>query len=240
MARGLVACWLFNEGGGPPFELVRQINRAVQWNGATWTVGALGVSASFPGVTSYLQLGDATELGLPTSRATVLVRRRKTDTTLRASALFGLSGGTDRLGAHVPYSDGTVYWDFYDFNGANRLTWGGYPVSTAPETWAFVAGPSGSAIYFNGQVKASQGSAVTVRANPGSVLFEVNSGQGLVGTNGDLQEINQLLILDAEWSAAQVAEWHFNPYAFLTRPRPRRALVPPPPPVISVPIFLYA
>lgn len=214
LARGLVGCWLFNEGAGSPANLVKR-RSAVTSGTPTWTQGRRGVAKSYGATDHYETLDTTSALPLPLTRATVLAIRRKTDTTLRASSLFGEATTASRLGAHVPYSDGTVYWDFHDA-GTSRLTWGGYSVSTDFETWAFVYGAT-QAIYFNGALQASQAGAGATRSNDGGDFF-ANRGNGL---GGDLQEIVYFSVSDAEITAAEIAEWNADPYAFL-RPVVRR------------------
>src|SRR5260370_1456226 len=97
---------------------------------------------------------------------TCLIIRRKVDTTARASSLFGTEDDGSfpafhGCGAHVPYSDGTVYWDYGGNGGANRLTVAGLTFTTLVEKWTFTAGPQGSAIWRDGIKLASQATALT-------------------------------------------------------------------------------
>lgn len=148
---------------------------------------------------------------LPTQRATVLCLRRKTDTTLRAAALFGENtGGNARCGAHAPYNDGVAYWDFGGSASPNRLSAAGLTFSTDIEAWAFVAGSRGSAIYQNGRLVASQSTAITrTGAFDGSSTFYLNQGNS---SSADDIELHFFAILDAEWTAEQVKAWTADPY----------------------------
>jgi hypothetical protein len=107
---------------------------------------------------NYVDLGDpGSELILGLDQVTVVMGYRKTDTTLRASSAFGLSipgsNGANACGAHVPYSDGTVYWDFGGNDASHRLSVAG--LSFGDDVWAFTTGPRGMEIWQNGNKQAS-------------------------------------------------------------------------------------
>ncbi len=151
----------------------------------------------------------------PTTQVTVLAIREKTDTTNRTSALFGVqdtSGGAlSRCGAHVPWSDGTVYWDFGGQSGANRLSVASLSF-TGVEHWAFTAGRMGLRIYQNGIQRASSATAVT-RTADSALAFRIGAGNNT--NNADLQRIYFFALLNEEWTHGQVLEWIANPYMLL-------------------------
>lgn len=222
----LLSLVLFNEGAGVPFDLA--IQRACTLAGApTWKSNTEGWCGSSPSTTAYYYLTNVTFETAPSNQkggnqVTICVIRRKTDTTLRVSSLFGLDTAvqtSQRCGAHVPFSDGVVYWDFGGATSPNRLTWSGYTPSTSIEKWVFVAGSRGSAIYFNGLLKASQSTGIGRGAS--NSLFAIGGGNGL-GNPGaaeaDLQEYVYFAMFDAQWNADQVAQWAANPYCFLQNP----------------------
>lgn len=107
---------------------------------------------------------------LPTSQGcTVLILYEKADSTNRASYAFTLdmlfaSEGTARCAAHLPFSDGTVYWDF------GGVTAGSTRVSAASLTfgadrWVFSTGSRGMEIWQNGLLRASNGANPTRTAS---------------------------------------------------------------------------
>ena len=152
---------------------------------------------------------------VPTTQVTVLVIREKTDTTSRASALFGVGDdsapGASRCGAHVPWSDGTVYWDFGGQSGANRLSVASLSF-TGVEHWAFTAGRMGMRIYQNGLQRASSATAVT-RTADSALAFRIGTGNGTASS--DFQKIYFFALLNEEWTHGQVLEWIANPYMLL-------------------------
>lgn len=214
-AAGLRVLVLCHEGAGPPKNLAAGGRPTTPNVTPRWVTHARGVARAYPAAPQYDALGPNTLLRLPTTRATVLVIRRKLDTTARNSALFGHVSAiqTPRLGAHVPWSDGNVYWDFGGTGANQRLTWTGYTETTANESWCFVYGVT-QAIYLNGRQQASQAGGLT-RVNDASTHY-INTGNKTVhDTDSDLQEVVLFAILDAEWTASQVAQWTGAPYLFL-------------------------
>lgn len=162
---------------------------------------------------------------------TCLIIRRKVDTTARASTLFGTEDDGSfpaghRCGAHVPYSDGTVYWDYGGNGGNNRLTVSGLTFTTLVEKWAFLAGPQGSSIWRDGIKLASQATALTRIVNTSTGNnggWVINGGNGLaVNGGGDLQEYNFVMHLATQWSDDMVRWWSAEPYAAFYLPFAQR------------------
>jgi len=159
---------------------------------------------------------------------TVLVIRRKVDTTARASSLFGVedSGGaipvTARCGAHVPYSDGTVYWDYGNNTGDNRLSAAGLTFTTNVEKWIFTAGPRGSTIWRDGIKVASQSVPLTRIVTDQFSNFGgpvINGGNGLsTSGGGDLKEFNFIMYIASQWSDDLCQWWFGEPYAAFYEP----------------------
>ncbi len=101
------------------------------------------------GVLTYTAGGVLT----PTVGVTVMCGFRKRDATLRSSGAFGLNSGS-RLGAHCPFSDGVVYWDWKTTGTGFRISQSG--LTFGDDIWAFTMGPDrGQEIWQNGQLKAS-------------------------------------------------------------------------------------
>lgn len=216
-----------------------QGNRLINMGGTTtpsWTTNAAGRCLLFGATYSKLQWGttassNSFDLDYPevlagvavTRGQTVCLIRRKVDTTLRPSTLFGVedSGGgnpiTVKCGSHCPYSDGTVYWDYGGNSAPNRLTISGLTFTTLVERWTFTAGPQGMAIWRDGKKLTSSSTAITrvvtdSFANFGS--WNLNGGNGLpVATSGDAQEVNFAMYLATQWTDEQCRWWAAEPYA---------------------------
>jgi hypothetical protein len=221
LASGFIFLVLFNEGAGVPFAL--GLRRACTIVGApTWISTIEGSAGKSGATTAWYRIPFLVREFVPSNvvggnQVTVCIIRRKTDTTARASSLFGLDSSvqTQRCGAHVPYSDGNVYWDFGGSSSPNRLTWTGYTRTTNIEKWVFVAGSQGSSIWLDGALKASQ--STSIGRGTTSLDFAIGMGNGLTNA-ADLQEYYYCAMFDAQWGADNVAAWTANPYAILQSP----------------------
>jgi hypothetical protein len=165
--------------------------------------------------------GDYVFIPLPLpgtgSGTTVLMIRRKTDTTLRNVFTFGDVAFTlDRLSAHVPFSDGNVYWDFGGTSAPNRLTLSGLSWATVVEMWAFTAGGKGSTIWKDGQKLASQSTALNLAADKGGL----NLGAGY-DHNSDLQEFYFFAVAGEQWSDDLISWWFTDPYGMFVPLSPK-------------------
>jgi hypothetical protein len=125
-------------GKNHSLQIGSQLGRSATATGPTRSTLASGNASA-----NMLSVNDA---WVPTTAVTVLLRKRKQDTTARAAGSFGTtSGGTsDRCGAHLPYSDGTYYFDFGGTTaGATRVTVAGGTIDTLPHTFICTAGRGG-------------------------------------------------------------------------------------------------
>jgi len=118
---------------------------------------------------------------VPRSECTIILFGKSTTTAPHGE--FGILNDVDvdgRAGAHVPYTDGTVYFDFGGAtNGSSRCQVSG--LSFGEDVWIFTAGPRGMEIWQNGILRAS---------NSGTPMRVVISGkfwglgQNSANTNG--------------------------------------------------------
>lgn len=233
LAQGLAALLLFNEGAGPATNLLPQ-DPVTEQNSPAWGTSQAGGLVKIASATNMnWKWSDPTRL-LLLDRATILFRRRFTDTTLRAAATFGVddpaSSFNIRCGAHVPFSDGNVYFDFGGVGGANRISFANAK-SLLPESWAFRAGGLGSSIWLNGQKKVSQGTAIT-RTTTSSLAFYINGGNN-TSISGDFQEFFFFAVYKAELPDAAIQQWMADPFCMLVPDRPRRLYVHGAAPVVG-------
>lgn len=220
----------FNEDGGIPRTEGFGYNGPLTRVGtAGWAIspgnglrGAsiTGVCGDFPASGDDWRVPALTADIIPTGQVTLAMVRQKPSTAITNAPSFGvlLSGGSldavHRAGGHLPFLDGTVYWDFGGFSGANRLTWGGYTPGTGTEIWVFVAGSLGSAIYFNGLLVASQGTGISRTQTPDPVCF--NTGNAVTTSNP-----NRALLwaaFDAQWTPSDVMSFAINPQQIISAP----------------------
>jgi len=89
----------------------------------------------------------------PTVGVTIICGFKKTDATLRSSGAFGTNAAS-RLGAHCPFSDGVVYWDWDNAGAGFRISKSG--LTFGDDIWAFTMGPvRGQEIWQNGILVAT-------------------------------------------------------------------------------------
>ncbi len=209
---------LFNEGMSTPKAMPGSIVMTTVVTGApVWAGNLQGRAYQFPTLNDYIGFTPITSIAgvdaiATTTAVTILVVRKKLDTTARSSSLFGFNAGSTavNVNAHVPYNDGVTYWDFGGTSAPNRLSVAGLSFSaTTPERWVFPAGPQGSSIWQNGIKVASQSTAVT-RTN-GNFGFELNHAQG----GADLVEFNFFQVINQQWSDDLCRWWSAEPYAHL-------------------------
>lgn len=140
--------------------------------GASLGVGASGMSGTTSGGASdFIELASDSSALLSVTAATIIWQGRARVTG--STGEFGVSSGTsvERCGAHVPFTDNIVYWDFGGAtSGTTRLTASGLTFADS-DIWAFTTGPRGMEIWQNGQLRASN--AATPSRTPGTAAFGI-------------------------------------------------------------------
>lgn len=179
------------------------------------------VSSTVEGPSALLTTSDTILLGsdpIPTGQVTILFIRMKTSSGVHTNGLgFTLVNSVSanyRCLTHLPFSDGTCYWDFGGSSaGTTRISVAGLSFSTTqPERWVFTAGPRGMAMWRNGVKLASQGTANTGRVKePLLGDFGINSGGG----NGQATHVNFFQIVNVQWDDSLIRAWSANPYEHL-------------------------
>lgn len=206
---GLVARWLALPGrtSGPRAYDLAGSNHGTLAGGAAWVTttraGASGAIAC-TATTDEVDLGPNSTLFPSPTDASVLLWHRKRDATLRPSAAFGLAGTADgphRVGCHLPYSDGTAYFDWGGFAAGNRVSVAGLAWDTGWHRWAFtVGGGLGQRIYRDGVLVASNANTPTRTLTTDG--FALNHGNG---GDGDLADFDDVTLYLRAVSPAEVA-----------------------------------
>lgn len=223
LARGLSSAVTFDEqtGGDLYDRVTKQIWRhqgggSSQWDGSA---GGNGYGFLTVAANNWFTYQGNPETFLASTNVSVVVAQKKLDTTNRGSAPFGtFSGPGSRCSAHMPFSDGNVYWDFGGTGGANRLS-----VSTAgldlrqDNIWVFTAGSHGSEIWFNGHRLASQTTAITRAVDVAT--YTINAAQGV---NGDVAVYSAFYVYQRVLQESEIKRLAVDPYAPF---RPRALLI---------------
>lgn len=188
----------FEEGTGQPVDFYT--SETTGGGGGAWiTNGTYGTGLQMDGTADNYTLANSSSFQSTTAE-TILVIRRCTDTTLRASCMFAVNTSSDaaRSSSNCPWSDGKIYFDFGGASGNNRLVYTGYSKQTTNlEAWAFRAGASGMRIWKDGSQLATSATAVTRSADNG--VTNVNAA---FLTAGDLAEFYFICWVPSEVSDA--------------------------------------
>lgn len=161
-----------------------------------------------------INLGNEALL-LPTTAVTVVIAKRKVDASNRAQADFGIFAAGEpgsfvhRCGAHIPFSDGTVYWDFGGVSGgSSRLSVGS--LTFGDDIWAFTTGARGMEIWQNGLKRASNGGTPTRTST--AEPFMLADGQTATGWIADLAVYALLYVYHRQLSEDEVVAISFDPF----------------------------
>jgi len=118
-----------------------------------------GAALRFDGTNDYV---GVPAWALPTNEITVEFWQKVEEARAQSTFIAITDATTSRLNAHVPWSDGKVYWDFGNMNSGGRLSY--TPSNSIAGTWhhwALVSSKSGNfmRIYRNGVLEASSTTA---------------------------------------------------------------------------------
>ncbi len=94
----------------------------------------------------------------PTNEITIEFWQYVANANQQSTFILNPDNSADRINAHVPWIDGTVYWDFGNIGGSGRLAYGTSAVIGAWNHMALVASQSGNFmnIYRNGVLEAQK------------------------------------------------------------------------------------
>ena len=222
----LVPAW---DGGGPPWDYARN----VPWfpfGGATkeWVQNARGAALAVTTLTTNSGW-VASPSALGTTEVTVLILKKDRDGSHRTGGAFGIvstSGAANFCGAHIPYTDGTVYWDYGgQTGGTSRISVAG--LTFGDDIWVFTAGPRGMEIWQNGSRRASQAGHAT-RSTANIFDFQLGNGNHLSSQteNSDLAEYAMFAVWNRQLDQNDIEHLSSDPWE-LVRYEPRRLKAPP-------------
>ncbi len=214
LARGLVAAYLMNEGGGNQIFDIANNNTGTFVNNTSWDVGPNDKIIDLPGVDDYVNIPSALA-NLSGSIATFICRVRVDAYDSNGVVLFGTNTGTSTWfqiigdGSCVVMAN-TVAVVNTDFdNGEFR-------------TLAFVSDGTNSTVYNNGVNIGTDADAVTAFA-AGAKNFHL--GNWIAGATFDLNgALEWAYVFNQALSAPEIVQVHREPYAFIERSQSRGAL----------------
>ena len=223
LSRGLVAVFLMNEGGGLKVRNLadstfNKYSEILPGSTTNWATSKRGKSIRDTGsnTTSYITLGT-TPVSIRNS-CSIVMGYRKTDTTNRAAYAFGSldNGAASRIVCHLPYSDGTIYWDFGNATeGDGRVSVAG--LTFGNDIWCFIGSNGLHAIYQNGKLRASNNSTKVLSSD--YVLSILGIGN-VASQYSDLAEYTFFYMYNRALSPSEIQQLYIDPYCFIESPKP--------------------
>lgn len=219
-ALGLVDVWIPVNGLFTP-TLIRKFTPVASVGNFKSSVNSSGRSLEHTAATAnngLILANDADELFPVANTASIFVIRQSLDTTARTSTLFGYHVGTtgpDRTLAHVPYSDGNIYWDLGDITTSTRLSVASGGKTTNKEAYAFIGGPTkGREIWRNGIKLAGDATKTGARAAT-TASFRIGSASNVSTETNDLEGVNLFIIGSKEWPDWAINALSDNPWQII-------------------------
>ncbi len=170
-----------------------------------------GSALKFDGVDDYLKISNFGAVA-PTTEVTVELWSKPDAAQQQFDFILNADNLTNRFSAHIPWSDGTVYWDFGNETTSGRLTYTPPPSSPVAGSWqhfALVASQSGNVmkIFRNGQLVASKVGMTPFVQSAGRDLLIGSSG--LLGGSNYAGQMDEIRIWNVARSDAQIlANWN--------------------------------
>lgn len=207
LAYRLSVCWLFNEGGGVPHNLINETSGATA--NTTWGVGQRGKAVSFNGSSTYVRQTN----------------HQLVDTNSVTMAFWGYCANWNASQMLIEKSNVNAAWEMYSYAGSSQiiLVGGGTGttvVSALPSAgWRFIVGTiQGTAgkIYIDGQQTGT--GTVTAIADSNTSLYVGcydNSGYFFTGI------VEQACVWNRALSASEIQWLYINPYCFIQPQSPR-------------------
>lgn len=166
------------------------------------------------GANNFIQsgiVGDGKSAWVPASNLTAQMCFEKSD-GLNRTAQFcgidvGLSGTSFAMNMHIPYNDGTVYWDLGGTGAGNRVSAAG--LSFGADNWIFTAGPRGQEIWQNGILRASNSNNPS-RSTDSTMPFKFGANNFQVA---DLVKISSFVMWNYQLEINDLLYASLSPYA---------------------------
>lgn len=227
LARGLVGCWLFNEGtGSRVFDLSGYGNHGTLTNTPTWVNGDDGSAINYVSTSSqYIDCGSIRDIQAPIT----IVTKVYCDTSF--ATWDGIVGRNSNLGfEYAIYWKPSVKQAKYAFKGSGVTKTVQTPTNfLKPDAWNIIVATYdlvNMRIYANGLEGGSLATTVTpAPGSSGNHSIRLGDAQGAgVGTMDGKQA--WVYLYDRALTAAEVAQLCREPYGMFERPTDVAAFAP--------------
>ena len=212
LARGLVCCWLMNEGGGNKiYDLSGNGNTGSFYGDTKWTPGKFGSALSFDGTEDYVNVSDSNSLDIGTTNNLTISLWVKVNSFAVAGGLVSKATGTGSTALDYRISILTESrFSFY----VGAYTYINSYITRNTNQWYHVVGVwRGSFpidIYVNGiKDNGTSNGSTKNAANTGSLYIgsTYTSSSSFNGTIDDVMIFNRAL------TASEIAQLYREPFA---------------------------
>lgn len=177
--------------------------------GTAFGYGPRGYVRQHTATTDKVNFGASDFIPISGGFTAVLIQKKR-DATLRVCSAFGLDNGTNaiRCGAHIPYSDGTVYFDYGGLaNGTTRVQVAS--LTFGEDIWIITTGPRGMEIWQNGIKRASNSANPSRTAN---AALNMNLGRHSSVTASDLVDFSLFRLYNRQLPVTGILQTSLNPW----------------------------
>ncbi len=204
LSRGLVGCWLMNEGAGDRiYDLSLNGNDGVFVNDPAWVAGQVGLAIDFDGGNDSVDCGSFQNFTEP---FTVLVKAKANLATGNADICEKFSA----LGVNFLILKVSAEWRFY-CGGVSTPNSARFSPSLMAGAWADIVGVwngTDTLIYFDGVYRAK----AVIPLAPTSTATNLLIGRRYNNTSAFPGQISSVLIYNRTLSAEEISELYLNPY----------------------------
>ena len=222
LARGLVGCWLFNEGGGNVvYDLSRHGNHGLLGGGTAgycpaWITGKFGSALSFDGENDYVDCGNDESLN-PSDEITIEAWIKISALPSHGKAIVAKVGPAP---SHDQYhfvlkTDGHIFWTT---NERDAWTISNSTISTNQWIHIAVTAISGSnrKIYINGRLDKNHDTTYTFDSTTNTAKIGYSDRFGSESYfNGIIDEVR---IYNRALSAAEIWQLYTDPFCKFYNP----------------------
>lgn len=210
LSQGLVGCFLFPS-----------VKNLVKGSTATGVISGAAIDRNFLELdtnSDYVDLLPTAEIALVTSATTVFLDGSSSGASTGRVTQFGtrvssINQISSRIGTHIPYTDGKVYWDFGGITeGSSRLSIASLAFSVE-DRWCFTAGSRGMEVWQNGILRASN-AGTTTRTNNGVLAWTLGCQDSTIASSNPAKN-KAVFVYNRQLSTSEIGQFFVNPYQML-------------------------
>lgn len=208
LSQGLVYAFpmIHKYGAGVPYNYAGNYlkNPSVE---PVYTKNVNGIE--FENITDQCMFAE-NDIHMPINDVTVMIKVKKTDTTARQSAAFGINNVSVAtwISAYIPWNDNIVYFDFGGTSdGTSRISYSG--ATFGDDIWIFTSGTRGMEIWQNGIRLASNSGGITRTIGDSPMYLGKHSSN----IKADLCIISFFYIWDRQFNKQEIQEITNDPYS---------------------------